>query len=76
LTAELIARLHLNAVDLVVLNDVPPLFARRVVSEGHRVFCADVEADAGFTRDILLRAADLEPWLRRMAALKLEALRR
>jgi predicted nucleotidyltransferase len=76
LTAEMIARLRVNAVDLVVLNDVPPLFARRVVTEGHRVFGADAEADLAFIRDTLLRAADLAPWVKRMAALKLEALRR
>lgn len=76
LTSELIARLRRNAVDLVVLNDVPPLFARRIVSGGHRVFCADDGVDVEFVRDTLLRAADLEPWLKRMATLKLDALRR
>jgi hypothetical protein len=36
--------------------------------------CSDPEADHAFRRDSQLRAADLEPFLRRARALKLEAL--
>ncbi|MDH3525133.1 MAG: nucleotidyltransferase domain-containing protein [Acidobacteriota bacterium] len=65
LSAELIAALHCNDIDLVVLNDAPPLFARRVVREGRRVWCRDARADHAFRRDIQLRAADLEPFVER-----------
>jgi len=68
--------LHSNQVDLVVLNDAPPGLARAVITRGRRVFCADAEADHAFVRDTLLRAADLEPWLRRMRRIKLDAIRR
>jgi predicted nucleotidyltransferase len=51
--------------DLIVLNDAPPLFARAIVTSGHRVACADPEADRAFRRDTLLRAADLAPFLAR-----------
>lgn len=62
--------------DLVVLNDVPPGLAARVVTSGIRIFCQDQEADHAFRRDVQLRAADLEPFLRRTRAITLEALRR
>lgn len=76
------ARLRLSAelglgrapVDLVILNDAPPTFAARIASEGERLFCADAEADHAFRRDAQLRAADLAPFLRRMARVKLEAI--
>lgn len=74
--SDLIAELGCNDVDIVILNDAPPLLGRHIVSRGRRVFVADREAEMVFVRDVQLRAADLEPFLRRMAAIKLEALRR
>jgi hypothetical protein len=50
--------------DLVVLNDAPPGLGRQVV-RGRRLLCFDAEADHAFVRDVQLRAADLEPFLRR-----------
>jgi predicted nucleotidyltransferase len=76
LASELIGTLHVNAVDLVVLNDAPPLLTRRILLEGRQVYCADVDADRDFRRDTLLRAADLQPFLERMQAVKLAALAR
>ena len=63
-------------VDVVILNDAPPLFARAIVLDGERIFCADLEADRAFRRDVQLRAADLEPFLRRARRQKLLALAR
>lgn len=74
LGSELIAQLHQNAVDLVILNDVPPVFGRHIVLTGHRLFLGDPAADHAYVRDIQLRAADLAPFLRKMRRLKLEAL--
>lgn len=76
LTSELIAALHLNEVDVVVLNDAPPLFGRRIVNDGKRIFCADAEADRAFRRDVQLRAADLAPFVERGRRALLESLRR
>jgi predicted nucleotidyltransferase len=59
--------------DVVVLNDAPPELARAIVTKGKRVYCVDDEADHAFVRDAQLRAADIEPWLRRMRQIKLEA---
>lgn len=74
LSGELQAAISNGAVDLVVLNDAPPLFARRIVTEGRRMYCRDSEVDHAFVRDVQLRAADLQPFLERMQAIKLEAL--
>ena len=76
LTSELMAALGKNEVDVVILNDAPPLLGRKIVGRGQPVFVADVRADRRFVCDVQLRAADLEPWLRRMARKKLEALSR
>jgi predicted nucleotidyltransferase len=62
-------------VDLVVLNDAPPLLGRHAVTRGRRIYCSDARADHAYVRDVQLRAADLEPWLRRMQKLKLQAIR-
>lgn len=76
LSARMAAALRIGQVDVVVLNDAPPLLARRIATEGRRIFCADPEVDHSFVRDAQLRAADLEPFLRRTQALKLAALDR
>lgn len=76
LTADLIGHLHRNDVDLVVLNDVPPLLGRRIVYEGIVLCRHDPEADHAYRRDVQLRAADLEPFLRRLQPIQLAALAR
>jgi len=63
-------------VDVVVLNDAPPLLARRIVTASQRLLCSDSEADHAFVRDVQLRAADVAPFLRRMQPLKLAAIAR
>ena len=62
--------------DVVILNDVPPHLGRRIVTEGRRILCPDAEADHAYVRDVMLRAADLEPFLRRARQVKLAALGR
>jgi uncharacterized protein len=76
LGSELIHVLRHNEVDLVILNDAPPLFGRRIVTEGIRLFLGDPAADQAYLVDVQLRAADLAPWLQRMEKIKLEALAR
>jgi predicted nucleotidyltransferase len=69
--AQLVLRSHLSPaavgreVDLVVLNDAPPLLGRRIV-RGLQVYCASPAIDHAFHRDVQLRAADLEPFIRAM----------
>ncbi len=76
LTSILVDVLDHNDVDVVILNDVPPHFARHVVTEGRRIFCCSQDQDRNFLRDVQLRAADLEPFLRRTQRIKLDALAR
>ena len=76
LSARLGPELGAGLVDVAVLNDVPPGLASRIVTRGVGVFCSSSEADHAFRRDIQLRAADLEPFLKRMRRLKLAALAR
>jgi hypothetical protein len=65
LGSELGAALRRNDVDLIVLNDAPPMLGRRIAVEGQRVFCHDAEVDHAYRRDVQLRAADLAPFLER-----------
>lgn len=74
--SALIGALHENAIDVVVLNDAPPLLGRRIITEGRRVLCADPEADHAYVRDVQIRAADLAPWIRRAREAKLAAMAR
>lgn len=76
LGSDLVAALGLNEIDLVVLNDVPPGLGRSIVVEGIRLVCHDPGLDHAFMRDVQLRWCDLAPFLRRTAAVKLEALGR
>ena len=62
-------------IDLVVMNDAPPTLSRHIL-RGKRVFCADVEADHAFVRTVLIRAADLDPFLRKMRRVALDTLAR
>src|SRR2546428_8900780 len=75
LSAQLAAKVRRD-VDVVVLNDAAPQLARRIVTTGRRISCTDPEADHAFVRDIQLRAADLEPFLRRTRRIKLAAIAR
>lgn len=76
LTSELISVLNANEVDVVILNDAPPLFGRRIIYEGKKLFLGYPEQDLAFIRDVQLQAADIAPWLERMRRIKLEALTR
>ena len=75
LAGEVSRAIGRNDVDLVVLNDAPPTLARAIITHGRRVFCRDAEADHVFVRTTLLRAADLDPFLRRARKVKLAAIR-
>ena len=68
--------LRTDLVDLVVIDDAPPHLARRVMLDGQRVFCADLEVDHVARRTVMLLAPDLEPFLRRTRLVKLQAIAR
>lgn len=62
--------------DLVVLNDTPPLTGRRIVREGRRLACPLSRVDREFVRDVQVRAIDVEVFLRRPRRPRLEAVSR
>ncbi len=63
-------------IDLVVLNDAPPGLARHIIYAGRPLVIADAMRDHAQRRLVLSRAADLEPFLRRARATKLQAIAR
>jgi predicted nucleotidyltransferase len=75
LSSELLAAVH-REVDVVILNDAPPMLGRHILTEGRRILCLDPTADHDYVVYALIRAADVEPWYRRYARIKLEAIRR
>jgi len=75
-SSSLPPKLRLASMALVILNDAAPLLARRIVTRGDRISCTDPEADHDFVCNVRLRAADLEPFLRRTHGLKLAAIDR
>jgi predicted nucleotidyltransferase len=74
LGSDLISALGCNEVDVVILNDAPPLLGRKIIYDGLRVYLDDPAADHAYVRDVQIRAADLEPWLNRLRKRRLEAL--
>lgn len=76
LAAELPGALDQRPVDVVILNDAPPLLGRRILATGRLILCNDAELLHAYTRDVQLRAADLQPFLERTRRVKLSALSR
>lgn len=74
LIRDLIAATGNNEIDLVILNDAPPLFGRHIVRAGLRLHVSDPELAHAYERDVQLRAADVEPFVRRGRARLLEEL--
>lgn len=75
-SAHVSAALGGRPADVVILNDAPPGLGRAIVTRGRRIYCSDPEADHAFVRDVQLRAADIEPFLRRTRQVKLNAISR
>ena len=76
MTADIIAKLQGNDVDLVVQNAAPSWFARRAALDGRRLHRSNSEAEHAFRRDVRLRAADFGPLPDRMRSIRLTALSR
>lgn len=76
LTAMLVHALSPSQPDVVVLNDAPPVLAAAIATRGRRLGCTAPELEHAFRRDVQLRAADLEPFLRRTRRIKLQTLAR
>ena len=68
LTADLIALLHSDDVDVVVLNRAPPLLYHRVLRDGLRLFTRDAPATTTREGQALSRYCDYVPHLRKIDA--------
>jgi len=68
LAADLVALLHSNDVDVVVLNRAPPLLYHRVLKDGLRLFTRDAPATTTREGRALSRYCDYLPHLRKIDA--------
>jgi len=75
LMADLQVACH-RTIDLIVLNDVPPLLARHVLHDGRLLVEQSPDVLRAFTRATLSRAADLQPFITRSRRAMLETLSR
>lgn len=73
LMADLQVACH-RTIDLIVLNDVPPLLARHVLLDGRLLLASSPDVLRTFTRATLSRAADLQPFIARSRRALLETL--
>lgn len=74
LTTALMSGLGTNQVDVVVLNDAPPLLYHRVLRDGIRVFSRDLQRTTGREGRALSRFCDYLPQLSKIdAALRFAA---
>jgi uncharacterized protein len=76
LTADLIAALQDNRVDLVVLNSAPPLLYHRVLRDGLRVLSQDLQATTTREGRALSRYCDFLPFQRQIDAVHRERISR
>lgn len=68
LGALLSAALHENRIDVVVLNEAPPLLYHRVLRDGIRLFARDLAATTTREGRALSRWCDFVPQLRKIDA--------
>jgi predicted nucleotidyltransferase len=69
LTSALMSGLGTNAVDVVVLNDAPPLLYHRVLRDGVRLLSRDLRATTVREGRALSRHCDFAPHLARVDAI-------
>ncbi len=73
LTADLMAALRTNDVDVVVLNEAPPLLYHRVLRDGIRILSRDLAATTARAGRALSRWFDFAPHLARMDGVRRRA---
>jgi uncharacterized protein len=70
IASELMAELGRNDVDLVILNDAPPLLYHRVLADGVRILSRDLARTTTREGQAVSRYLDFLPHLERMADLE------
>jgi len=76
LSTVLSSALERNDVDVVVLNDAPPMLYGRVLNEGVRLFSRDLRATTVREGEALSRYCDYLPQLRKIEAAHLARIAR
>jgi predicted nucleotidyltransferase len=69
LTSALMSHLGTNGVDVVILNDAPPLLYHRVLRDGVRLFARDLRATTVREGRALSRHCDFAPHLAKIDSL-------
>lgn len=75
LTTELLAALRTNRIDVVLLNEAPPLLYHRVLRDGVRLFSRDLRATTTREGQALSRYCDYVPQLAKIDAAHRERIR-
>jgi uncharacterized protein len=70
LTAHLMQSLQTDAIDLVVLNQVPPMLYHRVLRDGRRILSRDLRATTTREGYALSRYCDYVPQLAKLEAVR------
>lgn len=68
LTTALMGALGTNSIDVVILNDAPPLLYHRVLRDGRRLLSRDLRATTTREGRALSRYCDFEPQLAKIDA--------
>ena len=68
LTATLMSALGTNAIDVVILNDAPPLLYHRVLRDGERLLSRNLQATTVREGRAISRYCDFEPQLAKIDA--------
>jgi predicted nucleotidyltransferase len=76
LTAHLMAKLHSNEIDVVVLNRAPPVLYHRVLRDGRRILARDLRATTTREGYALSRYCDFLPQIAKIEAARKSGARR
>ena len=76
LTAHLMAKLHSNEIDVVVLNGAPPVLYHRVLRDGRRILARDLRATTTREGYALSRYCDFLPQIAKIEAARKSSVRR
>lgn len=63
LLGEISDILKIDDIDVVILNDAPPLISHRILSEGRLIFCQDKKIQLSYEVKAVLKYLDWKPFL-------------
>lgn len=63
LIGDISDKLKRDDIDVVVLNEAPPLISHRILKEGQSIFCQDKKKQLGYEVKAVLKYLDWKPFL-------------